>query len=336
MVNKVETRINDGIKVTVLVKNGAVNVGRFESTYETVDENGTKSISETPVDRELDYEEVRRKFSQEQILGLQPEYIWKMYKSYRSNDSVVRSGSGLCGVYDFDPKYPFNDNYIESDTMHSTAVEELAWDIFRFYPDLVDHDTQWRIIQLLRYHDLGESSDCPDDGSRDHDEKTESEMQIFINKIRFLDPILQDELIKDMVVFENMDAISWADPKQAFRCGLAKVFDKADALVGALLYESQGRVGTLSYKSKHFGRETDRDRAYADEIGDDRQADVWTAHLIDQYGKYPGADICIAITQAASIDVRGLPFTWLPEFAKKRGVILPTTKSYLVRKHFTE
>ena len=263
-----------------------------------------------------------------QISGLRPmndssatneaRRIWEMYKNYRSNDVVVRSGSGLCGVYRYDPKHPIKRDYVESDTLHSTTVEELARNIFRFYPILFETGDQWRIIDLLRYHDLGETVDNPDDGSKDRDEKFTEELGTFIEKTSCLMTIAQEDLIRDFVVFENAGMDHWNEEEKRL-LQFAKLCDKADAPLGALLYELQDRHGSLLFKKEHFGGITDQDQKYADEIGEYSQAGIWTAHMIDTYMYFEYIEIFIEILIEACKDVRGEVFPWLYEFCKKRG-----------------
>lgn len=245
--------------------------------------------------------------------------IWEMYKNYRSNDKVVRSGSGLCGVYRFDPKNPLKYDYVESDTLHSTTVEELANNIFRFYPLLFEAEDQKRIINLLRYHDLGETIDNPDDGSKDKDEKFEEELATFIEKTSSLHPCEQEALIRDFVIFENAGVGYWTEEDRCLM-QFAKLCDKVDAPLGALLYELQDRPGSLLFKKDHFGGITGQDQKYADEIGEYSQAGIWTAHMIDTYLYFEYIEIFIEIIVEACKDVRGYTFPWLYEFCKKRGI----------------
>lgn len=248
-----------------------------------------------------------------------PKNIWDMYKNYRSNDVVVRSGSGLCGVYRYDPKHPIKRDYVESDTLHSTTVEELAQDIFRFYPAMFDIFDQRRIIQLIRYHDLGETVDNPDDGSKDHDEKFQEELATFITKISSLPIAIQEDLIRDFIVFENAGMDIWQEDQKKLMM-FAKLCDKVDAPLGALLYEMQDRPGSLLFKKEHFGGITGQDSKYADEIGEFSQAGIWTAHMIDTYLYFDYIEIFIEIIIEACKDVRGYVFPWMYEFCKKRGI----------------
>ena len=246
-----------------------------------------------------------------------PLSIWGMYKNYRSNDKVIRSGSGLCGVYPYDPKVPVCENYVETDTVHSTTVEELARNIFRFYPGLFEMTEQKHIIDLLRYHDLGETVDNPDDGSKNHDEKFNEELATFINKISYLVPALQEQLIRDFIVFENAGYQFWDEDVKSIMM-FAKLCDKCDAPLGALFYESQGRPGSLLYKKENYGGITEQDEKYAREIGEYTQAGIWTAHMVDVYHYYDGIEIFVEILIEACKDVRGEVFPWMYEFCKKR------------------
>ena len=100
----------------------------------------------------------------------------------------------------------------------------------------------------------------------------------------------------------------------------AKLCDKADAPLGALLYELQERHGSLLYKKEHFGGITAQDQKYADEIGEYSQAGIWTAHMIDTYLFFEYIEIFIEILIEACKDVRGHVFPWMYEFCKKRGI----------------
>ena len=244
--------------------------------------------------------------------------IWEMYKRYRENDSVVRSGSGYCGVYSFSPAHPIFEDYIETDTLHSTTAEEILQLIFRFYPKLFDIYRQKRIIQLIRYHDLGEEKDVPDDGSMDADEKFEVELGVFINRIKTLPPFQQVRLIKDFIMFEHAGERWMLEDKECMQ--FAKLGDKLDAPIGALWYELNDRKGSLAYKKEHFGGITDQDKMYIKETGDDSQAGVWSAHYIDKYKNYQYLSIFVEILIEACKDVRGSVFPWMYEFSQKRGL----------------
>ena len=290
----------------------------MEKEYEVVKDNGEKVSVRIMADGTVQVSGLRNP-------GIKlPEYndaknIWEMYKNYRSNDVVVRSGSGLCGVYRFDPKHPLKTDYVESDTLHSTTVEELARNIFRFYPLLFEIEDQKRIINLLRYHDLGETVDNPDDGSKNKDEKFEEELQTFVRKTAWLFPTEQEALIRDFVIFENAGLGYWTEED---RCVMqfAKLCDKADAPLGAFLYELQDRPGSLLFKKRFHGGITAQDQKYADEIGEYSQAGIWTAHMIDTYLYFEYIELFIEILIEACKDVRGHVFPWMYKFCKKRGI----------------
>ncbi len=245
--------------------------------------------------------------------------IWQMYKAYSSNDRVIRSGHLLCGVYNHPGDNYIMDDYIESDTVHSTSVEELANNVFIFYPNLLcDYDKK-RVIRLLRYHDLGESVDCPDDGSRPHDLKFEEEFKTFSEKIYSLPLQIQEKLLKDFYIFEHANLPIWSDDDR-IPMQIAKLNDKTDAPLKALLYEAQGRPGSLLYKKKHYGKLSDQDRDAAIEIGTFAQADIWTAHFIDSYHDFENFWLFIGIIAEACRDVRGGIFPWAKDFCVARGI----------------
>jgi hypothetical protein len=280
---------------------------RFGEINIKIADNGLISVD--GIERQNDFDEVQSDSMR----------IWNSYKSYRSNDIVIRSGSGLCGVYRYDPSKPVNKDYVESDTLHSTTVEELAINVFRYYPMLFEAEDKERILKLLRYHDLGETVDNPDDGSKDRDEKFTEELETFTNKISNLPLWEQKQLIKDFIIFENAGLDIWNDhDKRVMQ--FAKLCDKADAPLGALLYENQGRHGSLLFKKEHFGGITQQDQNYADEIGEYSQAGIWAAHMIDTYLYFYYLDIFIEIIVEACKDVRGNVFPWMYEFCKKRGI----------------
>lgn len=247
--------------------------------------------------------------------------IWRSYQNYRSGDRVIRSGSGLCGVYEFDPEKPFLDNYVEVDTIHSATCVELAKDVFEYYPKLFDNLEQNRITSLLSYHDLGEDErgDEPDDGSSEHSEKFQIELQAFIRKIQYHTEEYQDVLIRDFIMFEHASSLEWsARDREIFQ--FAKLVDKTDAPLGAFLFEKQGRKGSLLYKKENFGGITDQDERYASQIREYSQAGIWSAHMIDTYRDYKYLKIFVDIIAEACRDTRGMIFPWLWEFLTKRNL----------------
>ena len=247
--------------------------------------------------------------------------IWKSYENYRSGDRVIRSGSGLCGVYDFNPEEPFTNDYVETDTIHSSTCVELANNIFEQYPQLFDMYDQFRITSLLRYHDLGEDErgDKPDDGSSSHEEKFEIELREFIKKIQYHTVEYQDILIRDFIIFEHAQSFDWT-PRDREVFQFAKLCDKADAPLGAFIFEKQGRKGSLLYKKKHFGGITDQDEYYTSQTREYSQAAIWTAHMIDTYKEYEYLKIFVDVIAAACRDTRGMIFPWLWEFLTKRNL----------------
>ena len=250
-----------------------------------------------------------------------PLAIWKTYVNYREGDKVVRSGHGLCGVYDFSYDKALDPNYVENDTMHSSTAEEVANNIFRFFPSIFPVREQKRIIDFLRYHDLGESKagDKPDDGSTSKDEKVSAELEEFIRKVQYLPSYIQEQLIRDFVMFEHADFACWEEESKRVM-QFAKLCDKVDAPLAALLFEKQGRKGDLNYKLKNFGSITEQDQNYIDQMHESSQAAVWTAHMLDKFRDYENLDLFAEIVVAACRDVRGFVFPGLYEFLKKNDI----------------
>lgn len=248
--------------------------------------------------------------------------IWKEQLAYRSGDRTIRSGNGLVGVFkDFNPEYPFLDDYIETDTIHSASCINLAINIFERYPEIFNLEEKYRIVSFIKDHDLGESEngDKPDDGSTSKEEKFETELAEFIKKIQYHTEKVQEILIRDFIIFEHAGSLEW-DERDREILEFAKLIDKTDALLSSFIYETQGRNGSLLYKKKHFGGISERDQFYADQIGEYSQAGVWTAHMIDNYKEYKYMKLFLDIAVAACRDVRGEVFPWLQEFLRKRDV----------------
>ena len=243
--------------------------------------------------------------------------IWLTHTNWSELNKIVRSGHGLCGVYTFDPKKPIMDNYIENDTMHSSSCVEWATTIFRFYPELFNLEEQYRIITFLRYHDLGEKRDLPDD--RPRAQKFKDELKLFVQRTQYLPDSVQNQLISDFVIFENANNICWKDRDRQIM-QFAKLCDKADAPLAALLYEKEGRKGSLAYKAESFEDLTPQDARNIEIAGTSDQTDAWVVHLIDGYGTYYCFEIFLNIIVAACYDVRGEIFPWLEDYLKLREI----------------
>ena len=259
-----------------------------------------------------------------------PQQIWEMYKRFHMGDRVARSGNYLCGIY-LKPADPSDFDYIESDTIHASSCEELAHDILRFHPELIEEHLRGRILQFLRYHDFGELStgDRPDDGSCDKADKVLDELGVFCNAINVLPVENQEILIRDFILFEY--ALSptellpgvngdWSeDDSRAMQ--FAKLCDKADAVLHALVYELEDRPGDLQHKALYFDGLTRQDQHYINEIGSSLQADVWAAHFFDQYNKYYAFSLFLEIILEAFRSVRGSLPSWVEPFCIKHNIL---------------
>ena len=259
-----------------------------------------------------------------------PRQIWEMYQRFHMGDRVARSGNYLCGVYT-KPADPSDFDYIENDTIHASSCEELAHDILRFYPELIEEHLRGRIIQFLRYHDLGELlvGDRPDDGSCNKADKVLEELETFCVAINVLPVESQEVLIRDFILFEY--ALSpeellpgvngdWSeDDGRAMQ--FAKLCDKADAVLHALVYEIEDRPGDLQHKILHFNGITEQDQYYINEIKSSLQADVWAAHFFDRYNEYYAFRLFFEIILEAFRSVRGSLPSWVEPFCIKRNIL---------------
>jgi len=247
--------------------------------------------------------------------------IWKMQLSHAEGNKVIRSGSGECGCYPFKLSKPRDEGYVENDTMHASSASELARNTCRFYADLFLPEEITRIVNFLVYHDRGEREDKTDDRPREG--KFEEELVEFAKNIQYLPAGVQYELIRDFIIFENAGDERW-EPRDREIMQFAKLCDKADAPLSALIYEAQGRKGSLLYKQKHFEALTEQDMSYIDEIETYDQVDVWFAHMIDKYNSYDHLKIFIDVIVEACKDVRGRSFFWLKKFLEKRNIFPET------------
>ena len=268
---------------------------------------------------------------EDSFYDFRPRNIWEIYKIFHQGDRIARSGNYLCGVYK-KPEDPADFDYVECDTNHASSCEELARNIFRFYPNSVLEHLRERICNFLRYHDLGELGigDRPDDGSCDRAEKFTDELSTFCDKIKYLPIESQEELIRDFIIFENAlspkiflgeehEDFTWSkDDLMAMQ--FAKLCDKADAPLHALLYELEGRPGDLMFKKKYFDGITAQDQRYIDEIGESSQSAVWIAHFLDHYNNYEFFPIFLAIIVEAVKEVRGEPFPWFVDFCIRHNI----------------
>ncbi len=246
------------------------------------------------------------------------DWIWQMYKKVREGDLVIRSGFGLCGVYDYDPNSEINYRRPESDSEHANCCVEIARNISRAYPGLFSLKEWLRIFDLLKYHDLGEVAygDVPDDGTRDAKEKNTTELAAFRKAVSHLPEMHAKVLIQDFKDFQALD-FGPAPKMDAFQYKLVsfcKLCDKMDAVLRAIVYELNGVGGDLDYKAKHHPPVSSRDAFYASCTGTTKIAPNWALHFLDFCHGYPHFSFFFAILRAAVCEVNGgFFYHWLPE-----------------------
>lgn len=288
MIREIVAKTDHGVVSVEIGTNGHIEISRVEEKDDSLD--GAKSAAAR---------------------------VWLMHLNWTEGHKVIRSGSGYCGIYPFNPDRPILNDYVETDTIHASSCEEWAINVFRFYMDLFSIKEQYRIIRFLRYHDLGEKVDLADD--RPRTQKFKDELELFIKRIQYLSEDAQTQLIRDFVIFENAKDSHW-DKRDQEIMQFAKLCDKADAPLTALLYEKEGRGGSLLYKEKFFEELTKQDKENIKIAGTSAQADAWLVHLIDGYNSYYGFDIFLDIIVAACHDVRGEGFPWLYGYLEKKKI----------------
>lgn len=181
-------------------------------------------------------------------------HIWRRYQSLHLGNFVIRSGFGLCGCYThYDPSAPPSFNQPESDTEHASGCVELMRCLQAYYPHLLSAELFERAKNLLNDHDIGEVTygDHPDDGSQIRAEKDQAELINFTCAAAHLPTHLRAQLISDFLAFQDPLSPKLA-PQVAQFAQLAKVIDKCETILSAMLYESSGHPGDLHYKRQHF------------------------------------------------------------------------------------
>ena len=248
--------------------------------------------------------------------------IWQVFLAVQRGDYVKRSGFGLCGCYDYNPNEGLNYAHAESDNEHAFGCEELAINFCRFFPTLFTTCDWNRIISLVRYHDLGETKygDRLDDGSQNHEEKNEVELEAFVEAIKPLPTFYREQLLHDFQCFQKLEVGQKLDPRDYEVISFAKLCDKAHAPLRGGVYQLYGVNGSLQYKKDNHGGITDQDQEYANITGTMRLVDNWTAHFIDHYHKYPHFDMFFAVLCEMMKDIDGRTFPWLSQFIQDKGI----------------
>ena len=241
--------------------------------------------------------------------------IWQIYKKVREGDLVIRSGFGLCGVYDYHTDNALNHRHPESDSEHANGCIEIARNLSRFCPNLFDINEWIRIFDLLRYHDLGEVAygDHPDDGTQDIRDKNAVELAAFKQVVSYLPLDQAVILVQDFRDFQILGHGFIADAYQYKRISFCKLCDKLDAVLRAIIYELSGVGGDIKYKGEFHPPVSDRDTFYARCTGSQQISQTWALHFLDICHKYPFFALFFTILKAAVCEVNGGAFyNWLP------------------------
>jgi hypothetical protein len=247
--------------------------------------------------------------------------IWLFYNNYREMHSVVRSGLGLCGAYDYNAAYI--KSVIDTDCAHTALCIVIARQLFTYFGDVFDINEQMRIINILEIHDMGESNgDIPDDGRQDKEKKFIDEFAILYNKLEYHP--MRDQLMRDFVIFEHCDVLEWGPYTWSKReqeiMQTAKLCDKVEAILCSFHYEKKHIIATLKYKADHFDGLSKQDIRFISEIDDNRAASVFFAHFIENYHNFYMFNIFFRIVLCTCGDVRTQIFPWLNDFLVARGL----------------
>ena len=251
------------------------------------------------------------------------DWIWQTYKNVRAGDLVIRSGFGLCGVYDYQSDAETNYRHPESDTEHASGCIEIARGLMRVFPQIFTTEEWLRIYDLLKYHDLGEIiyGDHPDDGTQNTCEKNSVELEAFRQAIAYLPDTDVDTLLKDFQSFQNLDFRIKSDDSRYHLASFAKLCDKLDAVLRAIIYELNGVGGDLTYKEQFHDSLSDRDAYYILLTGTTNIAPNWAIHFIDGCHFYPHFAIFFRILESAVREVNGGKFyDWLTKAKVTLGV----------------
>ncbi len=257
------------------------------------------------------------------------DWIWQTYKCVRRGDLVIRSGFGLCGIYSYEKGEGFDYHHPESDSEHANGCIEIARNISRAFPKLFTTEEWQRIYDLLKYHDLGEIDygDHPDDGTQNVEEKNAVEIDAFEKSIAYLPPEDANILLRDFQSFQMLDLGLVIDEEHYKLASFAKLCDKLDAVLRAILYELNGAGGDLAYKELYHPPLSERDAFYVSFTGTTKIAPNWALHFMDICHKYPYFAIFFAILRPAVQDINnGVFYSWFKK--AQRNFNIATEKLY--------
>ena len=219
----------------------------------------------------------------------------------------------------------FGKNREESDGEHVYGTVVLTSLLPDYYPDKFPKETEQKYFSTMLYHELGEgaSGDIPADGTRDDEVQDQKELNYVKN---LLDNYATDKarnekmpLYRDFL--EQKDVVG----RNSF------LIDKFEAILFNLFLEQQGRPGSISWRTKHFGQKLSKDQGLTDEeiaeiTGSDLPADNWLCRLLitnPEVMSYPAFEVFREIVQSAAVIVRGEEMKWLNEYHYKKTYYTP-------------
>lgn len=237
--------------------------------------------------------------------------IWKGYYQFKSLAYVVRAGFGYTGIY---PIYP-NDlkpdknrkPLPESDLEHVAGMIKLVRLISWYFPEIIPKEQLDDFLFGAELHEMGEllTGDIIDDGVRNENDKDFLEAIEIREYLRNYAP--EEEYSRGIKIFKEMQ-----EKKTVFGQTLYFI-DKLEANLQAVYYESLGHPGRLSYKEKHYGPLSNRDKRQRNFTGSDKIVDNWTYGFVEKMEKlhFKFAKEFYEIMSAAVQEVRKKPFSWI-------------------------
>ena len=231
--------------------------------------------------------------------------IWRLYRIAKEGQVVtIRSGYGLCGVYNYSKEHPRDYSRSESDAEHDYGCFMLAINILNLCPWMIPNPSdRLYALQCLAIHELGENEigDIPDDGERNDAEKDAIELSYVKSYVNsWSEPHKQ----KVLELFANMRS------KDTLLQEFVLLVDKTEALLQNIIYELQNRPASLDARLKNTGHLSVRDEKAMSTIKTSSVVDCWAYGFCNKYHEYRLFDIFFTIVREAVKDARGKDFDW--------------------------
>jgi 5'-deoxynucleotidase YfbR-like HD superfamily hydrolase len=218
--------------------------------------------------------------------------VWMKYRDYKLHAEVIRAGFWAWGVYGAEQA-----DRGESDLEHIGGVRILLFLMAQFFPEVVGEDCLLDLLLLADFHELGELvlGDLMDDGTYDVDEKLSLERAV---AVKWFDGLPNNSKYIDLYDgFANLSSVSGR---------LVRLADKVEAVLQGLIYEAEGRGGSLSMKRYP----STRDQVYAARMGSDSLVDIWGLNYFEDVAVIDETGLFADLLRVAIRHVRGVDFVY--------------------------